>query len=405
MATTWNTAGLRPADAVHGTKADGAESAESATIPWYLWCTVLAVTSVSIGAHWDVSWHRSIGRDTFWTPAHMAIYACGVLAAISCGYLVLNTTFRRPAGMLASSVGIFGFRAPLGAFIASWGGIAMLTSAPFDNWWHNAYGLDVKIISPPHTLLMLGVFAVSVGTLILLVGAMNRATEAGNEVTARHLQWMLVYIGGLMVVFQMFFRLEYTWDVYLHGSWAYESMAIGMPTMFAILWQSSRNRWASAWAAGIYTAFVAGAVWILPLFPAEPKLGPVFHMVTQFIPPKFPILLLVPAILLDLLWTRTRNWKLWQVALASGPVFVLPLVAAEWPFASFLMTKGAANRFFGTIYFDYNMPSTSYDVLRKFWQPEQGWPLWSGLLLAMVFASMSAWLGLRLGRWMRGIQR
>ena len=166
MATTWN-----------ATESVALRDAHSKRIPWYLWTVVLAVTSVSIGAHWDVSWHRSIGRDTFWTPAHMAIYACGVLAAIACGYLVLYTTIRRPAGLVASSVEVFGFRAPLGAFIASWGGIAMLTSAPFDNWWHDAYGLDVKIISPPHTLLMLGVFAVSVGTLILLLGAMNRATS------------------------------------------------------------------------------------------------------------------------------------------------------------------------------------------------------------------------------------
>jgi len=32
----------------------------------------------------------------------------------------------------------------------------MLTSAPFDNWWHNAYGLDVKIVSLPHSILALG---------------------------------------------------------------------------------------------------------------------------------------------------------------------------------------------------------------------------------------------------------
>jgi len=380
-----------------------AEAAGS--IPWYLWCVVLAVTSVSVGAHWDVSWHRSIGRDTFWTPAHMAIYACGVLAAIACGYLVLYTTFRRPAALMAASVEVFGFHAPLGAFIASWGGIAMLTSAPFDNWWHNAYGLDVKIISPPHTLLMLGVLAVSVGTLVLLLGAMNRAIAAGNEETALHLQWMLLYVGGLMVVFQMFFRMEYTWDVYLHNAVPYKWMAAGMPTLFAVLWQTSRSRWAATWSAAIYTVFLEGAVLILPLFPAEPKLGPVFQQVTQMIPPKFPILLIVPAILLDLLWQRTERWKPWLVALVTGPVFVLPLVAAEWPFASFLMTPAAANRFFGTGYFQYNMPSTSFDVLRRFVEPQQGLALGSGLALAVVFASVSTWLGIALGRWMRGIQR
>ena len=40
----------------------------------------------------------------------------------------------------------------------------MITSAPFDNWWHEAYGLDVKIVSPPHTLLAMGfLFQVPVG--------------------------------------------------------------------------------------------------------------------------------------------------------------------------------------------------------------------------------------------------
>jgi hypothetical protein len=396
MATTWNSPGPGPARTA-------AEPVSN--IPWYLWCVVLAVTSVSIGAHWDVSWHRSIGRDSFWTPAHMAIYACGVLAAISCGYLVLYTTFRRPAALLVSSVGIFGFRAPLGAFIASWGGIAMLASAPFDNWWHNAYGLDVKIISPPHTLLMLGVFAVSVGTLILLLGAMNRAAQAGNIATARHLQWLLLYVGGLMVVFQMFFRTEYTWDVYLHNSVAYQSMAIGVPTLLAILWQASRNRWSSTVTTLIYSVFLIGAVLILPLFRAEPKLGPVFQAVTHFVPPKFPILLIVPAILLDLLWNRTQQWKPWLVALVTGPIFVLSLLAVEWPFADFLMSGAAANRFFGTTYFAYMEPSTSADVLRNFVQPQQGAILWGGLGLAVLYASLSTWVGIKLGRWMRGIQR
>jgi hypothetical protein len=34
-----------------------------------------AITSIVFGLYWDISWHMTIGRDTFWTPAHLAIQA------------------------------------------------------------------------------------------------------------------------------------------------------------------------------------------------------------------------------------------------------------------------------------------------------------------------------------------
>src|ERR1700683_3981746 len=104
-------------------------------VPWYVWASVLGVTSAMIGGQWDISWHRSIGRDTFWTPAHMAIYLCGILAGLACGYLILATTFGDLSHLRGTSVKMWGFEAPLGAFIAAWGGVAMLASAPFDHWW------------------------------------------------------------------------------------------------------------------------------------------------------------------------------------------------------------------------------------------------------------------------------
>lgn len=370
-------------------------------IPWYLWCAALAVTSVTIGAHWDVSWHRSIGRDTFWTPAHMAIYACGVLAGICCGYLILNATFYGASTLRGFSVSVFGFRAPLGAFLAAWGGVAMLTSAPFDNWWHNAYGLDVKIISPPHTLLMLGIFAVEVGSFFLITAAMNRADGA----LFKKLQWMLLYLGGLMLILTMFFRIEYTWDIKLHSSGAYIAVALGVPTYFAMLWECSRHRWAATISAAFYSLFLIGLILILPLFPAEPKLGPVYEPVHQFIPPLFPLLLIVPAFLTDLLLQKTQEWKSWLISLIAGPVFVLSLVAAEWPFASFLMTNAAKNRFFGAGYLDYSTPSWSHMALRQFINVESGLELWKGLFFAMLYAALSTWLGLALGKWMRKVQR
>jgi len=374
---------------------------KKSNVPWYLWCAALAVTSVTIGAHWDVSWHRSIGRDTFWTPAHLAIYACGILAGICCGYLILNTTFRRVPELLASSVSVFGFRAPLGAFLAAWGGVAMLASAPFDNWWHNAYGLDVKIISPPHTLLMLGIFAIDVGTFFLIASAMNRA----DGVLFKKLQWLLLYLGGLMMVLTMFFRMEYTWDIKLHTAAAYISVAIGVPLYLAMFWECSRHRWAATYCTAFYTLVLIGLVLILPLFPAEPKLGPVYQPVHQFIPPLFPLLLIVPAFFMDLILQKTQAWKSWLIALVAGPVFVLALVGAEWPFASFLMTSAANNRFFGAGYLDYSTPSWSYAARRVFLNPEHGLVLWKGLAFAMLYAAISTWLGLALGKWMRKVQR
>src|SRR5215472_15668027 len=125
-----------------------------------------ASTSIVIGLLWDISWHISIGRDTFWTPAHMAIYLGGVLAGSVSGWLVLRHTFFPKPEEQQAAVSVFGLRAPLGAWVTIWGALAMLTSAPFDDWWHNAYGLDVKIISPPHVVLGLGMFAISIGAVL-----------------------------------------------------------------------------------------------------------------------------------------------------------------------------------------------------------------------------------------------
>jgi hypothetical protein len=381
---------------------------QPAGVPWYIWVGVLAVTSSSIGGAWDVAWHRSIGRDSFWTPAHMLIYACGVLAGIVGLWLVARSTFGGPQ-LRAQSVSVFGLHAPLGVFLAGWGGVAMLTSAPFDNWWHNAYGLDVKIVSPPHTLLILGIRAVSVGMLFLILAAMNRADvqrqQGATNTNFTKLQMLFLYLGGLAMGGQMFFLQEYTWDVVLHQTQAYIAMGIAVPVLLALLWQASRFQWAATTASAIYMVFVIGEILVLPLVPAQPKLGPVFNPVTHLIPAKFPMLLIVPALALDLLWQRTRAWKPWKIALVSGVLFVLMIFAVEWPFANFLMSHASQNRFFGTMYFDYNERATGFDRMRLFFHPMYGIALVKGLAIACACAIASTWVGLGFGRWMRGVQR
>jgi hypothetical protein len=399
MSSAANPALLNTADAA-ATQARPA----AASVPWYIWTGVIAVTSSSIGGAWDVSWHRSIGRDTFWTPAHLAIQACAVLVAIIGIWLVAQCTLDRDPEMRAASVSVLGLRAPLGIFLAGWGGVAMLTSAPFDNWWHNAYGLDVKIVSPPHALLILGLRAVSFGMIFLILAAMNRAAANGAS-NFSHLQMLLLYVGGLAVGGQMFFLQEFTVDFNLHRALPYIAIAIAVPVMFATFSEASRFRWAATSTAAVYTFVLIAEILILPLFPAQPKLGPVFNPVTHLVPGKFPILILAPAFALDLFWQRTKNWKSWNVAIVSGVIFVAVIFVVEWPFANFLMSKASANRFFGTIYFDYNARPNGLDRARRFFEPQSGIVLWIGLMKASLYAMISTWLGLLLGRWMRGVKR
>ena len=62
--------------------------------------------------------------------------------------------------------------------------LAMLVSAPFDDWWHNAYGLDVRIISPPHMVLAAGFFGINFGTMMLMLAFVNRAGDAARRASA-----------------------------------------------------------------------------------------------------------------------------------------------------------------------------------------------------------------------------
>src|SRR5690349_12024271 len=96
--------------------------ADVAAVPhWSIYAVLFASTSVILGVIWDISWHRSIGRDTFWTPAHLAIYLGGIVAGLTCGWVALRTTFAGTPDERSTSVHFWGFRAPLGAWVCIWG--------------------------------------------------------------------------------------------------------------------------------------------------------------------------------------------------------------------------------------------------------------------------------------------
>jgi hypothetical protein len=372
------------------------------SIPWLVWTNVIASVCIATGLYWDISWHETIGRDSFWTPAHLLIQFGALLGAFGSAWVIMSTTFSGDKAARDGSVNVLGFRGPLGAFIAAWGGGAMLTSAPFDNWWHEAYGLDVKIISPPHMLLALGIAGIMWGGVILTASYFNRAT--GEQRTA--LQRMLLFVGGFVVIQGMTLKLEYINRVLLHSGISYLVISIGCLLILEGPARASGHRWARTIMTGVYSAFVLSLMWFLPLFSAQPKLGPVYQNITHMVPLPFPLLLVVPAFFLDLMWPLFKQAPKWQQAIFGGVAFLAILIAVEWPFATFLMTPAARNWFFATIDFPYFALPTSPTVNHVFvhWEQSAG-AFWRNMGLAFLFSVISMWAGIYWGEWLKKVKR
>ena len=390
-----------------------AAGTSTATASWAIHAVLFASTSVVLGVIWDISWHRTIGRDTFWTPAHLGIYLGGIVSGLTCGWLALQTTFAGSEADRAAAVRFWGFRAPFGAWVSIWGTIAMLTSAPFDDWWHNAYGLDVKIVSPPHMVLAAGIGAIQAGAMLMALASKNRA---GGE--RRDLNRLFLLGAGLLLLLAATVATEYTqrWD--MHQSLFYQVSA-GVFVFFLVsAARAARTRstpprtervagapgWPATSVALIYAAFQMLMLLLLPLFPGQPLLGPIFVQVDRFMPPDFPLLLVVPALAIDVLIRRVAAgaWRDWGLALLLAVVFVITFVAVQWPFADFLVSPWARNDLFGSHRMDYGVPP---EIQQRFYQLNPPDNLVVGLPIAIAIGFASARLGLWWGNWMSRVRR
>jgi hypothetical protein len=182
-------------------------------------------------------------------------------------------------------------------------------------------------------------------------------------------------------------------------------MCVPVPFVLTLVAYASGKRFAASIVAGIYTIFTLGMVWILPLFPAEPKLGPVYHQVTHFVPAGFPLLLIVPALAMDVFWARFRAMNDWLKSAISAVLFLILLVAAQWPFANFLYSPAARNWFFDSDDFDYLTGPNAMIARHAFYGTQTSKDFWIGMALAVVWAFLSVRLGMARGKSLREVQR
>lgn len=375
--------------------------AGATAVHWSVYAVLFASTSVLVGVMWDISWHQTVGRDTFWTPAHLAIYLGGVVAGLTCGWLALRTTFAGTGQQRAESVRFWGFSAPFGAWVCIWGAFAMLTSAPFDDWWHNTYGLDVKILSPPHAVLAAGIGAIQVGAMLMALAWQNRVGAPD-----RRLPLLFIYGAGLLLLNGALLATEYVQRWGMHRSLFYQVVCGVFPFFLVSAARASTARWPATLVAAVYTGIVFLMLWILPLFEGRPLLGPIYVQLDRFLPPDPPLLLIAPAVALDVLMRRWRPFTArrhdWLLAAAMAAAFLGVFLAVQWPFADFLMSPWSRNWVFGTHHMAYMVPPQIQERWFVLNPPDR---LVTGLAVALALGFVSARFGLWWGNWMARVQR
>lgn len=387
------------------------------TIPLYIYAVVFASLCIVVGLLWDIMWHMSIGRDGLLAPPHLVIYVGAVVAGLFSAYQILSMTFSKSHPGRATAVPFWGvFYGPLGAMFCVWGALTMLTSAPFDDWWHNTYGLDVQILTPPHTVLAIGIMTLQFGAMVSLLALQNRWSSEGvtaNPVQLTRLKWLFALASGLLLTIVYTLASESLGRLSSHRSSYYSTAAIIFPFFLIAVGRSLKLRWPVTTVAALHMLVLVVPSWVIQFFPATPRLGPVLNPITTYQPFMFPLLLVVPALAVDMLMHRFNasdalgRFADWKRALLYGGTFLLVFLATQYPFGGFLATSPhAQNGFFLSYMWPYdNDPNWPY---RYTFNPSRIQPMgvfWTNIAWAILYATLSARVGLVWGSWMKRVVR
>jgi len=383
-----------------------------AGIPLYVFAVALASLFIIIGLIWDISWHMTIGRDKFLSPPHILIYLGAVFGGLFSGIQVLWNSFGAGIKMQKKLVKVWGiFYSSLGAMFCIWGAVAMLTSAPFDDWWHNTYGLDIVILSPPHTLLGLGMLFLMFGSCVSISKYINLIEVSGDITGLRRTQkniYQLLFIVSAACLLCMSCTLftEYLSTRDQHGIRFYKIAAATVLLFLPAFSKALRLKWGMTFVAIGYFIILGCCNWILQQFAAAPKLGPILNPVTFFQPLQFPILFFVPAIAMDIVMQKVK-YNDWVKAALLSFLFVVLLFTIQYPLSGFLLESAAArNKFFGSASWLYSAdPDWEYRYKFGPWQLQSTGTMITGLIVATAIGFISARVSLRWGNWLTGIFR
>lgn len=276
---------------------------------WSDWVLPAACTAVAFGSVWDVSWDASIGRHSLWSPPHLVVNL-GALAS-----LVAAITAGADGGRIRVVIRGAAAAGALGLLLAE----AITLSTPE----------TPKDLEDPSLVALLG--AGSALTIAIAAWVHTLAVLRIRNVTAWTAGMALVVIATALGAYSLP-NLQRT-ALFLH-------LSAAVYPAWIVLAARTVGSWPVTRAATAYTATMLGFVWMLPLFPATPAAEPIYEQLTHMLPPRFPLLLLLPALLFDLVRSRIASTGMGDVPLAAATCLLIWL-PAQWHFAAFLLSPAS----------------------------------------------------------------
>jgi hypothetical protein len=358
---------------------------------WAVSALLVAAAAVTVGLIWDLSWDMSFGRDSFWSPPHLAVNAGGAAAAAVALWWAIGASRRGEAGTVRWGR----VRMPVGAALVLWGSGAMLASGALELAWSRAYGMTFGAWTPPQVLFTVAVTVLLAGVLLAAASRRSAGPRAAVPVAA-----------GLALAFAALALSPYSLPNLQHTALFFLLSSAVFPLLLAWTARTRATRFTATLAAAIYTAIFCLMVWTLPLVPARALIGPVFEKVDHMVPPRFPLLLLVPAVVFDQIAGRKARGGTgeWSRAAVLGAAFTALFVLVQWSFAAFLLSPASDDWFFAgggrhwPFYVDIG------EERRQFWDVRG--TLTAGTAAAcVVVATLAARVGLGLGRYTEGLRR
>ncbi len=240
-----------------------------------------ALFSAVIAGTWDVWWHGALGRESFFSPPHILLYA-SVSIAIVLGIAGWDKTREKIWARLAFFLALV----PL--------------SAPFDELWHRAFGVEAVsspliIWSPPHVVLVLSIVA----SLLMLLPLLKKEEDTAT----RYLFGALCFAGVFSLLSFLTRPLDPIGPYHLLGFWG-----VGFSAAVLSWVLLSVKRWMPGTGTGfLFIAFVCLATSISfgEQVVSNLVVSPHAH------PPSWLLMfaLIVPALALDIT-KRVPRWLL-----------------------------------------------------------------------------------------------